>query len=506
MPDGSPSPEPTQVTVAIIGAGFAGLGMAIRLDQVGLRDFLVLERADEVGGTWRDNVYPGCACDIPSHLYSFSFDLNPEWSHVFSRQWEIQAYLQRCADHHGVRDRIRFGAAVVRARFDEGSARWHLHTADGREVVARFVVHGLGALRDPAYPSIAGRDDFEGITMHSARWDHGAELGGRRVGVVGTGASAIQIVPELAKTASEVVVFQRTPPWIRPRPDRPYRSLEKALFRRLPAAMRLHRWSIYANYELRYPLVFGHDTGIHRVVEWLTKRMIRKEVGDDQLAARLTPRYRLGCKRILLSSEWYPTLALPHVDVETTGIERILPHGVRLGDGRERVLDALVYCTGFTVDQPLGEMVVTGRDDRDLATTWGRRPSAFLGITVPGFPNAFLLLGPNTALGHNSVVLMIEAQVEYALQAIQYVLERPDLAYIDVDPAAHDRFVEWVDQRHSSQVWQSGCASWYLGQDGKNFTIWPGSTVSYFHRTRRFDPAPYRRQPARHGTPSDASA
>ena len=510
MLDG-PSPRPTTVTVAIIGAGFAGLGMAIRLRQSGLHDFLVLERADEVGGTWRDNVYPGCACDVPSHLYSFSFDLNPEWSHVFSRQWEIQAYLQRCADHHGVRERVRFGAEVVSARFDEATARWHLRTADGQEVIARFVVHGLGALRDPLYPAIPGREDFRGIAMHSARWDHEAELGGKRIGVVGTGASAIQIVPELAKSAGELVIFQRTPPWIRRRPDRPYRAVEKALFRRLPAAMRWHRWSIYGQYELSYPLVFGHDTGIHRIVEWMAKRAIRRELGDAPLAERLTPRYRLGCKRILLSSEWYPALAQPHVQVETTGIERILPREVRLSDGRELELDALIYCTGFSVDRPLGSMVVTGRGGRDLATQWGPRPSAYLGITVSGFPNAFILLGPNTALGHNSVVLMIEAQVEYTLQAIQYLLERPELAWIDVDEAAQERFVSWVDERHSTQVWQSGCRSWYLDADGKNFTIWPGSTVSYIHRTRRFDPGPYRRQrwpepgPARADPPEASS-
>ncbi len=509
MPDGSARP-PTTVLVAIIGAGFAGLGMAMRLQQAGIRDLLILERGDGVGGTWRDNIYPGAACDIPSHLYSYSFELNPEWDHVYGRQPEIQAYLERCTDRHRLRDRIRFGAEVVSAIFHEDTARWHVHTANGLHVIARFVVHAVGALKDPRYPDLPGLDSFDGIAMHSARWDREADLQGKRVGVIGTGASAIQAVPELAEVADAVTVFQRTPAWVRPRADRPYRGLEKALFRRLPTAMRLHRWMIYSMLEARFPLVFGHDTGVGRVVEWLAKREIRATIDDPQLAERLIPNYRLGCKRILISSDWYPALARDDVDVCSTAIERVLPHGVRLTDGTDVQLDALVYCTGFTVERPIGSMEVIGREGRSLQHDWGDRPRAYLGITVSGFPNAFVLLGPNTGLGHNSVILMIEAQVNYVLQAIEHVVDRPALAWIDVDEAAVDGFVDELDRDHDGKIWSSGCDSWYLGANGINSTLWPRSTVSYIARTRRFDPGLYRCETRDHGRaqsqPSGASS
>lgn len=482
----------TEVTVAILGAGFSGIGMAIKLQKAGVRDFLLLERARAIGGTWRDNTYPGVACDIPSHLYSYSFELNPEWSHVYSRGPEIWAYLESVVDKHALGNRIRHGAEVVRAVFDESSARWHLHTADGREVVARFVVAGLGGLKDPRYPDIPGRDDFEGATLHSARWDHSVSLEGKRVGVVGTGASAIQVVPELAKTVEQLTVFQRTPPWVVPRNDRAYTEREKTRLRHSPTRMKLKRLGIYLAHEARYPLVFGHDTGVRKIVEWRVKRAIREHISDPDLAAALTPSYRLGCKRILVSDDWYPALGQSNVAVETASIERITPRGVALSGGRDVELDALVFCTGFTVDRPLGDMEVVGRGGVELNESWGTRPRAYLGITVPRFPNLFVLMGPNTALGHNSVVVMIEAQIGYARQAIRYMLARPELDALEVHDAALEEFVEEMDRRHEGQVWDSGCASWYLSADGGNATIWPGSTLGYLARTRRFDPGDYR--------------
>ncbi|MGM0578331.1 MAG: flavin-containing monooxygenase [Myxococcota bacterium] len=476
--------------VAIVGSGFSGLGMAIRLQEAGVRDLVVLEKASSVGGTWRDNTYPGCACDIPSHLYSFSFDLNPDWTRVWSPQAEIREYLEACVDRHGLRDRILLDAGVERAVFDEDEALWHLHTADGREVVARVVVHGVGALRDPAWPDIPGRETFEGPQLHSARWDHDVDLAGRGVGVIGTGASAVQLVPRLADEASELTVFQRTAPWIVPRPDRAYRPLEKALFRRIPGAMRLYRTLLYLKYELRYPLFFRTQR-LSPLAEAFYRRFIASEVDDVDLRRAVTPDYRIGCKRVLVSSEWYPTLAREHVHLETERVEAITPHGVRLADGREVEVDALVYGTGFKVDEPLGDMEVEGLGGRDLAEEWGGRPRAYLGMAVPGFPNAFLLLGPNTALGHNSVVVMIEAQVRYVAQAVRYLREHPDVAWLDVRPHALGEFVEEVDARHRDQVWASGCDSWYLGRGDENFTLWPGSTVEYILRTRRFDPEPY---------------
>ena len=482
----------TEGTVAILGAGFSGIGMAIKLQEAGIRDFVLLERAEAVGGTWRDNTYPGAACDIPSHLYSFSFELNPEWNHVYSRGPEIWAYLERVVDKHALRDRIRHGAEVVRAVFDEERVRWHLHTADGREVVARFVVAGVGSLKDPRYPELPGIADFEGPALHSSRWDHSVSLDGKRVGVIGTGASAIQVVPELAKTVERLTVFQRTPPWVVPRHDRAYTEREKGRLRRVPALMKLKRLGIYLAHEARYPLVFGHDTGVRKIVEWRVKRAIREHVKDPALVEKLTPSYRLGCKRILVSDDWYPALGQPNVDVETESIERITARGVALAGGRELELDALVYCTGFTVEKPLGEMEVRGRGGVEMNAMWGTRPRAYLGITVPRFPNLFMMLGPNTGLGHNSVVVMIEAQIGYALQAIQHVLERPDVEALELHDAALDEFVEEMDARHQGQVWSSGCASWYLATDGGNATIWPGSTLGYLSRTRHFDPALYR--------------
>ena len=491
MPDGPDRPCP-HALVVILGTGFAGLGMAIRLQQSGIRDVLLLERGDSVGGTWRDNTYPGAACDIPSHLYSFSFELNPRWSRVYSRQPEIRAYLEHCTDRYGLRDRIRFGAEVVETRFDEGQTRWHIHTRDGRHFTARYLVTALGALKDPSYPDLPGLGRFDGPALHSARWDHDVDFTGKRVGVIGTGASAIQLVPELAKVASHLTVFQRTPPWVTPRNDRAYTEAEKRRFGRSTALMRLHRWRIYSWQEIRHPLVFGASSLVGSIVEWRLRRTIREHFPEPAQADALTPDYRLGCKRILPSDDWYPAIAHPHVDVDHTAIARIIPEGVELVDGRTVDFDVLVYCTGFDVCRPMGDTKTFGRGGVELGQWWGARPRAYLGITVPRFPNAFILLGPNTGLGHNSVIVMIEAQVEYVLQAIEHMEQRPQLATLEVDEAALERFMAALDHDLQGRVWQTGCSSWYLGAGGVNFTLWPSSTVDYIAKTRRFDPGIYR--------------
>jgi cation diffusion facilitator CzcD-associated flavoprotein CzcO len=486
-PAPAPAPAPVHTTVCIIGSGFAGLGMAARLRQEGIDDLVLLERAGSVGGTWRDNVYPGAACDIPSHLYSLSFDLNPDWEHTYARQPEIRAYLEAVTDRHGLRSQVHFHAEVMHAAFDAETGRWRVETRDGRVFVARFLVSGVGALRDARFPEIPGMGRFDGPSMHSAEWDATVELRGRRVGVIGTGASAIQLVPELAKEAGHLSVFQRTPSWVIPRHDEPYTDLQKAAFRHVPGLMRVNRLRLYLDRESRYPIAFGQWRFAARGVERLLKWHIRRQISDPVLAAQMSPDYALGCKRVLISNDWYPAFARDNVTLETTGIAEVLPTGVRLADGRDVALDALVYCTGFKVDQPLGDMRLTGLDNQDLGELWGTRPRAWLGITVPGFPNAFLLLGPNTALGHNSVVVMIEAQIRYVLQAIRAATDLGERTYIDVDNKHLDEFLAWVDSRHEGQVWASGCNSWYLSSEGENFTIWPGSTVSYVAKTRRFD-------------------
>lgn len=496
-----PTSAPVQTTVCIIGSGFAGLGMAARLRQEGIDDLVLLERAGSVGGTWRDNVYPGAACDIPSHLYSLSFDLNPDWRHRYARQPEIRAYLEAVTDRHGLRSKVHFHAEVMLAAFDEEAGRWRVETRDGRVFVARFLVSGVGALRDARFPEIPGMDSFDGPSMHSAEWDATVDLRGKRVGVIGTGASAIQLVPEVAKEARQLTVFQRTPSWVTPREDAPYTPLQRAMFRHVRGWMRLHRLRLYLQREARYPIVFGEWRFVARAVERLLRWNIRRQISDPALAAQMSPDYALGCKRVLLSNGWYPALERDNVTLETTAVAEVLPTGVRMTDGRDVPLDALVYCTGFKVDQPLGDMRISGLNGQDLAELWGTRPRAWLGITVPGFPNAFLLLGPNTALGHNSVVVMIEAQIHYVLQAIRATSSHGERAWIDVGQSHLDEFLAWVDSRHEGQVWASGCNSWYLSSEGENFTIWPGSTVRYLAKTRRFDMTRYTVGGTAAGTP-----
>ena len=487
-----PSPTPELCTALIVGTGFSGLAMAHALKRAGIDDIVLLERASAVGGTWRDNRYPGCACDVPSHLYSLSVAPNAAWSHRYARQPEIRAYLEGFTVDEDLARHIRFDADVDHARFDAQTGRWTVTTTDGRRFDARFFIAGVGGLKDPRYPDIPGMDRFEGTALHSARWDPDVDLACKRVAVVGTGASAIQLVPALAPIARQLTVFQRTPAWVLPRDDRPISVLQQALLGGIPGLMPLVRLYTYLQMESRYFAVFRRRSLVRRGIEALVRRHIRQHVPDAALAERLLPSYAMGCKRILVSDDWYPAMARDNVDLMDQSVVEVLPHGLRTADGQEHPVDAIVWCTGFLVDEPLGEMKIEGLDGQDLLTVWDGRPKGWLGITMAGFPNAFLLLGPNTALGHNSVVIMIEAQVRYIVQAIEWTRKLSETAWIDVDSAAVDRFVDDIDRAHSAQVWQSGCQSWYLNAAGQNFTLWPGSTLSYMWATRRFDPLVYR--------------
>lgn len=468
------------VDVAIVGAGFAGLGAAIRLDRAGRHDFVILEAADRVGGTWRDNRYPGAACDIPSRLYSLSFAPKTDWSARYAQQPEIQAYLEGLVDDQGLRERLKLGAELTEARWD--GSHWQLTLADGSAITARYVVYGIGALRIPRYPTIPGRERFRGIQMHSARWTDTA-LDGLRVGVVGTGASAVQVVPAIADRVGALTVFQRTPPWVLDRVDRDYGPVERALVQHVPGLATALRWRRYWIHERKYPLFFGPLHPLTRALEPLLHWQIRRRVGEP-LAERLLPDYRMGCKRLLVADGWYETLTRPHVDVVTEPITEVVQDGV-IVDGDHRPLDALLWCTGFHVDDPLGHLEVYGVDGVSLREAWGARPHALRGIQVPGFPNSFLLLGPNTALGHNSVVIMIEAQIRYLLDALDHADANGP---IEARPEALAAWMERVDRRHRSRVWASGCASWYLGADQANFTIYPGSTARYVLETRKVRP------------------
>jgi cation diffusion facilitator CzcD-associated flavoprotein CzcO len=478
---------PDHVDVAIVGGGFAGLGMAIRLMQAGRTDFVVLERDDDVGGTWHQNTYPGCQCDVPSNLYSFSFALNPDWSQTFALQPEIGAYLKRVADDFGLRPFIRTRTAVTAAAWDEQARVWRIETSSGA-LGARVLIAGMGGLSEPSIPSIPGAETFEGPAFHTARWDHDVDLAGKRVAVVGTGASAVQVVPRLQPQVARLALFQRTPPWIMPHPGRPVRPRERKLFRLLPPLQRLVRGAVYWGRET-FVLPFRFHR-LSRFPERMARAHLQKQVPDPALRDKLTPRYEIGCKRILMSNEYFPALQQPNAELVTEAISHITPTGVVTADGAEHPADVLVWGTGFHVtDMPYVEWL-RGRDGRVLGDVWREQGMQGLrGTTVAGFPNLFMLVGPNTGLGHNSIVFMIESQIGYVLDALRAMDARGAVA-CDTRPAAQVAFNAQLQQRMSGTVWtQGGCASWYLDAHGRNTTLWPGTSWSFRRATRRFEPA-----------------
>jgi cation diffusion facilitator CzcD-associated flavoprotein CzcO len=476
------------VRIAIIGSGFAGLGMAIRLQREGIEDYVVLERADDVGGTWRDNTYPGCACDVPSHLYSFSFAPNPSWSRTFSRQPEIQEYLRGCAKRYGVLPHVRFGHDVQEAAWDDGEQRWTIQTSQGT-VTADMVVAGLGGLSEPSTPDIPGLGSFEGAAFHSAQWDDTQDLRGKRVAVIGTGASAIQIVPAIQPEVSELHVYQRTPPWIVPRRDRRVSRAERRLYRALPAAQLAMRAGIYWVREL-FVLGFMNQ----RLAKWqerLPLAHLYHQVKDRDLRRKLKPHYAMGCKRVLVSDDYYPAMTQPNVDLVTDGIREIRPHSIVAEDGTERAVDVIVLSTGFRVADMPAQEKLRGRGGKLLADVWQGRPQALRGTTMAGFPNLFMLLGPNTGLGHNSVVYMIESQIAYVMDCLR-TMDQRGADVVEARQEAQDAFNERVQRATEGTVWTSGgCVSWYLDAEGKNRVLWPGFSWKFGQAVRRFDPAEY---------------
>ncbi|MCU0310365.1 MAG: NAD(P)/FAD-dependent oxidoreductase [Acidimicrobiales bacterium] len=485
-----PLTRPGRTRIVVIGAGFAGIGAAIVARRAGFDDVTILERADDVGGTWRDNTYPGCACDIPSHLYSFSFDLEPGWSRAYPGQPEIEEYLRGVVERHGLSPSIRFGVTVRELRWDDASATWSVTAANGTVTTADVVVNATGPLSTPRVPDIPGLGEFEGAVFHSARWDHTHDLRGERVAVIGTGASAVQFVPEIASIAGHVDVFQRSAPWVLPRDDRPVPSWKRRLYTRFPVLARLHRWRIYARQELSALAFLGNDRVTARVVE-MGRDHIEASIADPGLRAAVTPTYTPGCKRLLLSNDWYPTLARPDVDLVTVGIERVVPGGVRTVDGVVHPADTIVLGTGFAATDFLAPMQVRGRGGCELGEAWRGGAATHLGISVAGFPNLFLLAGPNTGLGHNSIVFMIEAQLHWVLGALRHRL-REGVAALDLRPEVQATSYAAVQRRMQDTVWLSGCESWYRSADGRVDTLWPGFSLSYWWRTRRFDPFAYR--------------
>ncbi|HEY5318841.1 MAG TPA: NAD(P)/FAD-dependent oxidoreductase [Solirubrobacteraceae bacterium] len=487
------SPLPPEVDVVIVGAGFSGLAMAAALEREGRDDYLVLERGHEVGGTWRENSYPGCACDVPSHLYSLSFAPNPNWGSTFSPQPEISAYLRRVAQEHHVLPHVRFGCELERAGWDEEAGRWRLETSSG-PLSARVLVAAGGPLSEPAIPDIPGLADFQGTVFHSATWDHEHELEGERVAVIGTGASAIQFVPQIQPRVSRLHLFQRTPPWIMPRPDRPLTRFERALYRRVPAAQRAMRAAIFWARELyAIPLL---RVGLSPIIERIARRHLRRQVPDPALRAKLTPDYAPGCKRILVSNDYLPSLGHANVEVVGDGIRGIERSAIIADDGTERPVDTIIFGTGFHVtDMPMAERV-HGSDGRSLAEHWDGSLQAHRGTTVTGFPNLFLLLGPNTGLGHTSVVAMAEAQVAYVTRALGY-MEAEAVGAVEPRREAQSAWNAEVQRRMKGTVWTAGgCASWYLDSKGVNSTLWPDFAFRFRRAVTRFDPGEYRLTPA----------
>ena len=479
--------------MAIIGAGFSGIGMAIKLLEAGREDFVILERADDVGGTWRANTYPGCQCDVPSNLYSFSFAPNPDWSHTFPLQAEIWDYLRRVADDHGLRPRIRFDTDVTGASWDETEGLWRIETSTG-PLSADVLVAAMGGLSEPSVPDLPGIESFEGAAFHTARWDHERETAGRSVAVVGTGASAIQAIPHLQRDAARLTVFQRTPAWVFPHPGRGVRARERSLFRRLPPIQRAIRTVVHWGREV-FLLPFRL-----RAFRWIPKRIasqhLARQVADPVLRARLTPDFEVGCKRILLSNDYYPALQQPNVELVTEAVVEVRPKGVVTADGREHAVDTIVWGTGFTASQlPIGERL-RGREGRLLGDLWRERGmTALRGTTFAGFPNLFMLVGPNTGLGHTSIILMIESQIAYVIDALRAMDER-GLASVEPRPEAQAAFNERLQASMKGSVWtDGGCSSWYLDPHGANRVIWPGTTWGFRQATSRFDPAEYQSSP-----------
>lgn len=474
--------------VVIIGAGFGGIGAAIQLGRRGFGDIVLLEKSDDVGGTWRDNSYPGCACDVPSHLYSFSFALNPSWSDTFSGQDEIWQYLRACADRYGVTGRIRLNHAVTAAAWDDAGRIWRITTSRG-EYSARVLIAACGPLSEPSLPDIEGLDDFAGTLFHSARWRHDHDLTGRRVAVIGTGASAAQFIPEIQPQVGELTLFQRTPAWVMRRGARRISRAEQAVYRNVPAAQRTVRSALYWGREA-WAAGFLHPR-INKLAQRMSERMLRRQVPDPELRGKLRPDYLMGCKRILLSNDYWPALTRDNVTVVTEKIQRVEPDAVVTTDGVRHRVDTIIAGTGFHVTDPPIMSLVAGRDGRGLADTWTPTLRAFKGTTVHGFPNFFVLLGPNTGLGHTSVVLMIEAQLKQVVEALTH-LRRTGRATIEPRADSQRRYNEAVDRAMHGTVWTSGgCNSWYLDSSGRNSTIWPGFATGFRLRAARFDPADY---------------
>ncbi len=485
----SGAPPPTEpLDVAIIGAGLSGLCLAIKLKQAGLESFAIFEKSAGIGGTWRDNTYPGVACDVPSHLYSFSFAPKADWSRKYASQAEILAYAEELVRRFGLAPHLRFGSEVASARYDAALGCWRLSLAGGGEIAARSLVSGCGQLNRPRIPDLPGRERFAGKQFHSARWDHAYDLAGKRVAVIGNGASAAQFIPEIAKQVARLHVFQRSANWLVPRGDRAYSAREQRLLRWKPAE-RLLRWLIYWQFELRFA-GFRRGSRAGQLAEKLALRHLRRQIADPDLRVRLTPDYPIGCKRVLIADTYYPALQRANVELVTEPIARLTEAGIVTADGKLREVDAVIYATGFESTRFLAPMEILGRDGIPVESVWRGGASAYYGMAVPGYPNFFLMYGPNTNLGHNSIIFMIECQATYILRCLTRLLRDGEL---EVTEGAMARYAAQLDAELARTVWGEGCRSWYKTASGKVTNNWSSLTLSYWRRTLRPSWADFRR-------------
>jgi cation diffusion facilitator CzcD-associated flavoprotein CzcO len=480
------SVQPIDAEAIIVGAGFSGIGMAIQLKKCGVEPVLLLERAGDVGGIWRDNVYPGCACDIPSMLYSFSFERNDGWTRLFPRQEEIWNYLRACIDTYELRGALRLNHDMAEARYDDESATWTLRMTNGTTLTTRILILAMGALNRPVVPAFPGLERYTGERFHSSAWDSAADLRGKNVAVIGTGASAVQIVPEIAEDAKRLAVFQRSAAWIMPRSDRAVSHGEQWRRRHVPGYAWFQRRLIYWLLEIRgYGFVV--NPAMLKAGESVALQNLEKHVADPKLREKLVPSYRMGCKRILLSDDYYPALTRENVDVVTSPIAEFRERSIVTADGAEYPADAVVFATGFDATEPIGETHIAGRSGAVLADEWKDGMAAYLGTSVANFPNMFMIVGPNTGLGHNSMIEMMEAQYRFVCGAVE-LLRSQKLRAIDVKPHEQAAFNAGLQERLAKTVWSSGCRSWYLDKSGKNTTLWPGFTYAFRKLTRRPTP------------------
>lgn len=479
----------TKTTAVIIGAGFAGICMGIHLKKIGIEDFVIIEGEDGPGGTWRVNTYPGAACDVHSHLYSFSFEPYPKWSRMFGLQDEILRYQENCCEKYELYPHCIFNTFVNEAHYQDNKGTWIVKTSEGQIFESQFLISGSGGLSKPAYPNIKGLDTFKGAKFHSARWDHKVDLKGKKVAVIGSGASAIQIVPAIVDEVKHLDYYQRTPSWVLPKPDREISEIEQSIFKSIPSIQQLYRGAIYAAMESR-ALAFVVSPKLLSFAKQLGISHVKKYIKDPVLQEKMIPKYEMGCKRILMSNEYYPAVARDYVEVVSDSIASVDENGIYTNDGQFRPVDVIVYCTGFFASEDILQMEVFGKNNVDIKDAWKDGPEAYLGTTVKGYPNLFIIVGPNTGLGHNSMIYMIESQVNYIVEAIKY-MNKSNVQVIDVKPEVQDKYNVEIQKKLKKTIWNSGCQSWYMTKDGKNTTLWPGFTFEFRAKTKNFNPRDY---------------